>query len=192
MTLGLDSQIWIGGELRLVHFDNPLTIQNVAQTSAPTSTVDPAVTAEKRRKEIVVAKLEIKNVLASGLPLTANQLLKADFDGVTEKNISLINNDITKLPEKEKTDIRLIEKVVFKYATVDKIASGRRVYSADLINAGLIPEESKNKAAIIAELKRLPEVAVDSYEEIQEVIALYEKSVSERKSRLAAILARRR
>lgn len=192
MTLGLDSQIWIGGELRLVHFDNPLTIQNVAQTSAPTSTVDPAVTAEKRRKEIVVAKSEIKNVLASGLPLTANQLLKADFDGVTEKNISLINNDITKLPEKEKTDIRLIEKVVFKYATVDKIASGRRVYSADLINAGLIPEESKNKAAIIAELKRLPEVAVDSYEEIQEVIALYEKSVSERKSRLAAILARRR
>lgn len=192
MTIGLDSQIWIGGEFRLVHFDNPLTIQNVAQTSAPTSTVDPAVAAEKRRKEIIAAKSEIKNALASGLPLTANQLLKADFDGVTEKNISLINNDITKLPEKGKTDIRLIEKIVFKYATVDKIANGRRVYSADLINAGLIPEDSKNKAAIIAELKRLPEVAVDSYEEIQEVIALHEKSVSERKNRLAAILARRR
>lgn len=191
LTLGFGSQIWIGDELRVVHFDNPFTIEGVSETPASTQTVDPAIAEEKRRQTIATAKSEIRNTVASGKPLTLDQFLKADFNGVTTKNVASINDDIAKLSDTDKADIRLIEKIVFKYATVDKIAGGGRVYSSDLITAGLIPYDSKIKAAIIAELKRLPEAAVDSYEEIQEVIASYERTVSERKARLAVRLAKR-
>ena len=191
MTLGTGSQIWLGDELRFVHFDNLFTIEDVADTPAPTPTVDPAVAAEKRQQAVATAKSDVRNTLASGKPLTADQLLKADFNGVTTKNVASINGDIAKLSDADKTDIRLIEKIVFKYATVDKVASGKNFYSSDLVTVGLISPDSKNKAAILAELKRLPEAALDSYEDIQEAIAAYEKTISERKARLAALLAKR-
>lgn len=192
MTLGVGSQIWLGDELRLVHFDNPLTIDDAVETPANNPTVDPAVAAEKRQQAIAAAKSDVRNTLASGKPLTADQLLKADFNGVTAKNIASINSDIAKLSDADKTDIRVIEKIVFKYATVDKVASGKNFYSSDLVTVGLISPDSKNKAAILAELKKLPEAALGTYEDIQEAIASYEKTVFERKARLAAILARRR
>ncbi len=191
LTLGSDSQIWIGDEFRLVHFDNPFTIEDVAQTPALNPTVDRAVAEEMRRQAIAAAKSDVRNTLASGKPLTADQLLKADFNGVTTKNIASINEEIAKLSDADKSDIRTIEKIVFKYAIVDKVASGSNFYSADLISVGLISPDSKNKAGILAELKRLPEAAVDSYTEIQEAITSYEETVSVRKARLAALLARK-
>mgnify|MGYP000453700871 CR=1 FL=1 len=102
-----------------------------------------------RARAVEVAKTELKSVLSSGKPLTADQLLSADFNGVTTKNIGLINADIAKLPDADKTDLKQIEKVVLKFATVDKLAEGKRVYSSDLIAVGLIPQDSKIKPSTV-------------------------------------------
>ena len=165
-------------------------------TPSPSPTIDPVVAAkaaaEARAREVEVAKTEIKSVLSSGKPLTADQLLKADFNGVTSKNIGLVNADIAKLPDADKTDLKQIEKVVLKFATVDKLAEGKRVYSSDLIAVGLIPQDSKIKSSIISALKKLPGSSLDSYEKIQAEIASVEKIHADRKARLAALLAKKR
>jgi hypothetical protein len=148
--------------------------------------------AETRARAVEVAKTEIKSILTSGKPLTADQLLKADINGVTEKNIGLVNADIAKLSEADRSDIKQIEKIVLKFATVDKVAEGKRFYSADLVVVGLIPQDSKIKTSILATLKKLPSSSLDSFEKIQAVIASVEKINSDRKARLAALLAKRR
>jgi hypothetical protein len=164
-------------------------------TSASASAIDPAIAikaaAEARARAVEVAKTEIKSVLSSGKPLTADQLLSADFNGVTSKNIGLVNSDIAKLSDSDKTDLKQIEKVVLKFATVDKLAEGKTVYSSDLIAVGLIPQDSKIKSSITSALKKLPASSLDSYEKIQAVIASVEKVHADRKARLAAILAKK-
>jgi hypothetical protein len=144
--------------------------------------------AEVRARAVEVAKTEIKSVLSSGKPLTADQLLSADFNGVTTKNIGLVNSDIAKLFDLDKTDLKQIEKVVLKFATVDKLAEGKTVYSSDLIAVGLIPQDSKIKSSITSALKKLPGSSLDSFEKIQAEIASVEKEHSDRKARLASIL----
>jgi hypothetical protein len=164
-------------------------------TPTPASAIDPAIAikeaAEARARAVEVAKTEIKSVLSSGKPLTADQLLRADFKGVTSKNIGLVNADITKLPDADKTDLKQIEKVVLKFATVDKLAAGKTVYSSDLIAVGLIPQDSKIKSSITSALKKLPASSLDSYEKLQAEIASVEKVHADRKARLAAILAKK-
>jgi hypothetical protein len=144
--------------------------------------------AEVRARAVEVAKTEIKSVLSSGKPLTADQLLSADFNGVTSKNIGLVNADIAKLLDADKTDLKQIEKVVLKFATVDKLAEGKTVYSSDLITVGLIPQDSKIKSSITSALKKLPTSSLDTFEKIQAEIASVEKVHADRKARLAAIL----
>jgi len=168
----------------------PAIVPVATPTSAPA--IDPAIAikaaAEVRARAVEVAKTEIKNVLSSGKPLTADQLLSADFNGVTTKNIGLVNADIAKLLDAEKTDLKQIEKVVLKFATVDKLAEGKTVYSSDLITVGLIPQDSKIKSSITSALKKLPASSLDSFEKIQAEIASVEKEHADRKARLAAIL----
>jgi uncharacterized protein YfeS len=115
-------------------------------------------------------------------------LLSADFYGVTAKNVGLVNADIAKLPDADKTDLKQIEKVVLKFATVDRLAEGKTVYSSDLIAVGLIPQDSKIKSSITSALKKLPASSLDSFEKIQAEIASVEKEHADQKARLAAIL----
>jgi len=147
---------------------------------------------EARARVVEEAKTEIKSVLSSGMPLTAEQLLKADFKGVTTKNIGSINADIAKLPNADKTDLKQIEKVVLKFAIVDKFAAGKTVYSSDLIAAGLIPQDSKIKSLITGALKKLPGSSLDTIEKIKAEIVSVEKKYADRKARLAALLAKKR
>jgi hypothetical protein len=190
ITLGKDSQIWLGNTTTLIHFDNPFVLPSQAPTVDPVAAAKAAEAARARGFE--VAKIEIMSVLSSGKPLTADQLLKADINGVTEKNIGLVNADIAKLPEGDRSDIKQIEKVVLKFATVDKVAEGKSFYSADLVAVGLIPQDSKIKTSVLATLKKLPSSSLDSFEKIQAAIASVEKIYIDRKARLAAILAKRR
>jgi len=169
-----------------------------------TSSVDPAVAAkaaaeaaakvaaEVRARAVEVAKTEIKSVLSSGKPLTADQLLKADINGVTVKNIDLVNADIAKLSDDQKTDIAAVEKVVFKYATVDKVANHSPLSMQDLASVGLVSAESKYKGSISIALKSLPSESLDTYEKISAVVAAVEKENGDRKARLAALLAKKR
>jgi hypothetical protein len=201
LTLGDNQQIWVGdyNYSKMHHFDNPYSAEDVvdpAPAPAPAQSsseiLDPAVLAARREQAIAVAKNDVRNTLASGNPLTVEQLMKADLKGVTTKNIELINKDISKLSELEKSDIRLIEKVVLKFATVDKVAEGKTFLPVDLIAVSLIPNDSKIKSSIATALRKLPASSVDTFEKIQAEVALIQKSHEERKNRLAAILAKRR
>jgi len=169
-----------------------------------TSSVDPAVAAkaaaeaaakaaaEVRALAVEVAKTEIKSVLSLGKPLTADQLLKADINGVTAKNIDLVNADIAKLSDDQKTDIAAVTKVVFKYATVDKVANHSPLSMRDLASVGLVSADSKYKGSISIALKGLPSESLDTYEKISAVVAAVEKENGDRKARLAALLAKKR
>ena len=165
---------------------------NAVSSSGNESEAAAEAAAEARVRAVEVAKTEIKSVLASGKPLTADQLLKADINGVTAKNIDLVNADIAKLSEDQKTDIAAVEKVVFKFATVDKIAEGKSFLPNDLVSAGIIPQDSKVKTSVAIAIRKLPASSVDTFEKIQAVVASIQKTYDDRKSRLAAILAKRR
>ena len=168
-------------------------------SDTPSSVSSPAIDSaiaikaaeDAHARVVAAAKAEIKSVLTSGKPLTANQLLDADFNGVTAKNIGLVNADIAKLPDADKTDLKQIEKVVLKFATVDKVAEGKTVYSSDLIAVGLIPQDSKIKTSITSALRKLPGSSLDTFEKIQAAVASVEKMAADRKARLAAILGKR-
>lgn len=147
---------------------------------------------EARQKEIEKARIEIRNSLASRKTLTVEQLLTADFNGVTKKNVELVNADIAKLNEEDKQDLQRIEKIVLKYATVDKVAQEKTYSSYDLVSVGLIPQDSKIKTSILSAIKKLPGSDLDTYEKIQAVVAKVEKQAADRKERLAAILAKKR
>jgi hypothetical protein len=191
-SLSGDSTIWIATENNLIRkISNPLTFRPKRISSEDSAATSKAAEAARARA-VEVAKTEIKSFLSSGKPLSVEQLLKADFVGVTTKNIGFVNADIAKLPEEDRSDIKQIEKVVLKFATVDRVAEGKRFYSADLVAVGLIPQDSKIKTSILATLKKLPSSSLDSFEKIQAAIASVEKIHIDRKARLAAILAKRR
>ena len=111
---------------------------------------------------------------------------------MTEENIDLVNADIAKLSDEAKQDLKQIEKVVLKFATVDKVAKGSAFTSSDLVAAGLIPQDSKIKSSITSALKKLPRSTLDTAEKIQAAIASIEKIAADRKARLKTILAKKR
>lgn len=193
LSLGSNSQIWIGTANSLIHFNNPFTIEDSVLLS-PRPIVNLTAVAkaleEARARAVLQAKSEVKKTLASGKPLTSEQLIKADMDGVNEKNIGLINDDIVKLPDEKKTDITEVEKVVFKYATVDKVANHSSLSMQDLASIGLVSAESKYKGSISIVLKSLPSESLDTYEKISAAIAAVEKKYADRKAALAALKLR--
>jgi hypothetical protein len=210
-ALTKDSAIWLGLGRKLDRVDNPLTFPSQPSTSTTgAETISPEMAArtaqaayfraveeakaaaEARARAVEAAKTEIKSVLSSGKSLTLQQLLSADFNGVTTKNIGLVNADIAKLPDADKTDLKHIEKVVLKFATVDKLAEEKTFYSSDLIAVGLIAQDSKIKSSITSALKKLPGLSLDSFEKIQAEIASVEKVHADRKARLATLLAKKR
>jgi hypothetical protein len=148
--------------------------------------------AEAKARAVESAKSEVKSALTSGKPLTVDNLIGAEIFGVTSKNIDLVNADIAKLSEADKTDIKQVEKVVLKFATVDKVADHANLYSSDLIAVGLLSADSKNKSSILSQLKKLPSTSLDSFEKIQAAGAAVEKKYADRKARLNAALARTR
>jgi hypothetical protein len=147
---------------------------------------------EARAREVAAAKTEISTVLSSGGPLTVAQLASAEITGVTPKNISLINAEIAKLPEEKKSDLAAVERIVFKFALVDKITDKATITSADLVKGDLVPEDSKIKTSILSALRKLPASSLDSYEKVKAAVIAVENKAAERKARLAALLAKRR
>lgn len=147
---------------------------------------------EARAKAIEEARNEILNTLAKRETLTLTQLNKADYFGATSKNISLINSEVTKFSTQDRQNLKELEKVVIKFATVDKISQKNSFYAHDLVSVGLISEDSKNKTAIIYTLKKLSPSEIDTYEKIQFVIASVEKKSADRKARFEALKTKRR
>lgn len=147
---------------------------------------------EERDRAVALARSEVSSMLSSGRTLTKDILISAGFNGATEKNIDLINAEISELAKKQNLDITLVARVVYKYEVLGKLAAGQTgtVFPEDLIKIGLIPADSKYKTSITLAIKKLPSSARSTYSAIQDAVSAEIARIQSRKDRLAVALAR--
>jgi uncharacterized phage protein gp47/JayE len=124
--------------------------------------------------------------------MTAEIFGQAEIKGITAENIESVQAEIDALPKESRGDISQILKIARKYEVVGMIASGRvtSVYSSTLIEIGLIPADSKHRAALSAAIKKLPASERSSYALIKAAIDRKTAEIQARKDRYRAILAR--
>lgn len=117
---------------------------------------------------------------------------QAEIKGITAENIESVQAEIDALPKDSRGDISQILKIARKYEVVGMIASDRvtSVYSSTLIEIGLIPADSKDRAALLAAIKKLPASERSSYASIKAAIDRKTAEIQARKDRYRAILAR--
>jgi hypothetical protein len=158
-----------------------------ANARAASAAVAARIEAEKQS-----AREEITNKLISTKDLSVDAFNKAQIPGVTASNLSAVQAELLALPEEVRTDINQILKVARKYEIVGNIGSDRVNYLQPntFVEIGLIPATSKNKVALLAAVKKLPESARDTYAEIKAAIDIESKKIQARKDRLAAIISR--
>ena len=168
--------------------------------TTPSSDADNAATAlaaqriaeAKREAEKQAARAEITNSLKTSKDVNLEMFSKAEISGVTEANIAAVQADIAALPQTSRADLSQVLKIARKYEVVGKIASDQfaSVHSDSLIEIGLIPEDSKQKAAITAAIKKLPLSDRSSYAVIKKAIDAEIAEIQVRKNRLADVIAR--
>ena len=151
-----------------------------------------AVAAAQREAEVKAARSDISSKLAKSEMLTVDSFKQADIAGVTADNFAQVQAEIIALPAESRTVISQVLKVARKYEVVGKIASVniRTLPNSAFVEVGLIPVTSKNKASIIAAVRRVEPSDRDSYAEIQAIIATETASIKARKDRLASVIDR--
>ena len=151
-----------------------------------------AAASAKREVERRSARESIINKFKSDEKITLETFAQAEVNGITPENFDAVQLEISALPASPTGDISGILKIARKYEVVGIIASERvtTIYSDNLIEIGLIPIDSKNKATLTNIVKNLPLSDRSSYVAIQEVIAIERTTIQARKDRYAAILAR--
>jgi hypothetical protein len=150
-----------------------------------------AVAAAKREAEVKAARSDISSKLAKSEMLTVDSFKQADIAGVTADNFTQVQAEILALPVEARSDLKQVLMVARKYEVVGKIASEniRSLPNSAFVEVGLIPAASKNKASLIAAVRRVEPSDRDSYAEIQTIIATEAASINARKDRLAAVIA---
>ncbi len=148
--------------------------------------------AAKREAEKQAARADITSNLKDSKDLSVETFATAEIAGITAKNIALVQAELRALPEESRMDINQILKVARKYEVVGNIGSDRITYlqSNSFIEIGLIPATSKNKVALVAAIRKLPESARDTYAEIKAAIDVETSKIKTRSDRLAAIISR--
>ena len=181
------------GEIQVSITEDPIiTLANVSISNSASNSNSPSLEALRaaREKAIADARAEILRAIKEGKAITVKQLNAADINGATDKNISGVNSEILKLNEKAKEEISSVEKIVFKFLTVDRVARGERVSFRDLQNLGLISFESKHKSSITTALRKATSIQVETFEKIESFVSSVEKKFSDRKAALLAQIAR--
>ena len=146
----------------------------------------------KREAEKQAARNEITNAVKTSQDVNLEMFTKAEISGVTAANIAAVQTEISALPQSSRADLSQVLKIARKYEVVGMVASDRvaSIYSDSLIEIGLIPEQSKHKAALTAAIKELPVDKRSSYAEIKEAIDDEMAEIQARKDRLANVIAR--
>jgi hypothetical protein len=147
--------------------------------------------AAKREAEKMVAREDMVSTLKNAKDLTVDSFAKAEIPGITSQNIVAVQAELLALPEKSRADITQVLKIARKYEVVGMVASDRvaSVYSNSLIEIGLIPADSKHKAALTEAIKNLPVDARSSYAAIKVALDAEMAEIQARKDRLTAVLA---
>lgn len=152
-----------------------------------------AVAAAAERE---AGKISARSMISSDFKSFANTKLEffkqAEINGITAENLEAVQAEITALPEHSSGDIAGILKIARKYEVVGMIASDRvtSVYSDALVEIGLIPADSKNKAALTAAIKKLPVADRSSFAAIKAAVDAEMAEIQGRNNRSKAILAR--
>jgi uncharacterized delta-60 repeat protein len=148
--------------------------------------------AAKREAEKQEARAQIKNSLVTSKVISLEMFTKAEISGITAENIAEVQNEIAALPQISRADLNQVLKIARKYEVVGKIASNQvaTVLPVTLIEIGLIPEDSKYKAAITSTIKKLPASDRSSYASIKKAIDAKMAEIQTRKDRLANVVAR--
>lgn len=151
-----------------------------------------AAAAAKRELEKREARQEVSTRFKEGKGLTLELITKSEISGITESNFEKFTTEILSLPEASRSDINQIIKIAYKYEVVGKIASKQIEYLLPntFVEIDLIPATNKNKVALVAAVRKLPQESRDSYLEIKAAIQSEMMRIQERKDRLADVIAR--
>ena len=148
----------------------------------------------KRQEEIVKSREENLKKLKQGLPLSLEDLNKSEFYGVTQENLGRVQNRIQTMVEKNAPQIQDIEKAIRFVRTIDSIKlqgdSNLNVRGQDLVDVGLISEQSKNKTLIWYLIKNAPVEFRKDEESIISFIAQIQAQIEERRGRIDLLKAR--
>ena len=175
---------------KIAVFTAPPSIESENQAAALAA--QKAIDEAKRLAEKRAARDEITNLVTTNKDLTLEMFTKAEINGVTAANIASVQAEIASLPQSSRADLSEVLKIARKYEVVGKIASDQfaSVYSGSLIEIGLIPKDSKNKATLTAAIKKLAPSDRSSYALIKKAIDAKMAEIQDRKDRLANVLAR--
>lgn len=155
------------------------------------SAAEAAEAAAKREVEKQAARAELIDSLKNLGNMKVELFNQAEIAGVTKENIVAVQAEIAALSEASRTDLVSILKIAHKFEVVGVMASERIIgcYSHSLIEIGLIHQDSKNKEALMAAIKKLPASERASYAAIEEAIDNEIAEIQARKDRYANILA---
>ena len=192
--IGVASQ---AGQMSLSITEDPIiSLANVSVPDAPTASVvvnnsDQASAESARAALREAAERKLKALIAKGESAPTNLFNEIECFGSTDKNIDLINADISLLTTEQKQDLRIVCKIVLKYATVDKVAAHSRFYFSQLVDVGITTEQTSVARSIaMRALRTLSSDKLDTIAKINQAItnslALYQA----RKDRVTAVTAR--
>jgi hypothetical protein len=116
----------------------------------------------------------------------------AEIAGITNENIEAVHDEMIAIPMESRTDISQVLRIARKYEVLAIIASDRvkRILPISLIEAGLIPADSKYKATLTGVVRRLSASDRSSYVAIKKAIDAKMAEIQARKDRQKAVLAR--
>ena len=164
----------------------------VAALAAVTNNAEAIAARERAAREAAInlARQNIVINLASKKSITTSELMGAGLLAKEIKDMNGLNAALGALTTAQKSDLDAIALLVAKFAAVDKIASKSSITAQDLVSVGLIDPRSKSKSLIMRELKALSADKIDTFEEIQKVIATVEARAAARKKSIMDIAAR--
>jgi hypothetical protein len=162
----------------------PVSSEELARQAAAVAAAQREVERRSARNTI---SIDFKNYVDTNLSF----FRQAEIAGITAENIGAVQAEITALPMHSSGDIAGILKIARKYEVVGMIASGRiaSIQAKDLIEIGLIPEGSKNKAALLAVVKKLSASERSSYAAIKAAADAKMAEIQARKDRAATLKA---
>ena len=148
--------------------------------------------AAEREAEKKSARAMISSDFKSYTNTKLDFFKQAEINGITAQNLEAVQAEITALPEHSSGDIAGILKIARKYEVVGMIASDRvtSVYSDALVEIGLIPANSKYKAALTAAIKKLPAADRSSFAAIKAAIDAEMAEIQARSNRSRTVLSR--
>ena len=170
----------------------PIVVSVSAEEVTRLAVVAAAAATAQREAGKISARTIISSDFKSYTYTKLDFFKQAEINGITAENLEAVQAEITALPEHSSGDIAGILKIARKYEVVGMIASDlvTSVYSDALVEIGLIPADSKNKAALLAVIRKLPVADRASFAAIKAAVDAEIAEIQGRSNRSKTVLSR--